>query len=569
MQYLGRMERPHGFRGEWRCDDDARAVYSEAAGIHRLIPQGVAVPRDAEDVVVLTRWAAAHEVPLTPRGAGSSMAGGAVGTGVVVDCSQMAWLGPIRLHEYQPVELDDDEHAEAFETIAVQAVEVGPGVLCDALVAHAAEAGLLWSVQPSSHAFCTIGGMVATNAAGARYPHGIDLPLRASVLGVECVFADGSRGWVHRHRPLPDCAPIEQALAVGAGVERARHGLMAANLLKCSSGYHAAGETAQDWLLNALIGSEGTLATITAVDVVLDEPAPGTRVLLVAFETLDAAAEGAVVCVETGVVAAEIFDRTYLEVADAFDAFGVPPDTEAVLLIEVHTVPMGEHDPDAEQMAEGFEGMEGVIHLELAEDDARAAALWALRKAASPVLAALPGHVRSMQVIEDGAVAPAKLGRYLAGVRERCARFGVPVVLFGHALHGNIHANVLVDVTVEGWRERLEELFLDVAELVRSLGGVMSGEHGDGRLRAAVLDRVWGAREHAWFRALKEAFDPAGILNPGVKFPARGVPLFGAPNKYDPALPPLPGRAADVLARVQRERRWGEYRLGMLDGAGR
>jgi FAD/FMN-containing dehydrogenase len=561
------MQRPNGFRGEWRRDDAARAVYSEAAGIHRLVPQVVAVPVDADDVVTLTRWAAAQGVPLTPRGAGSSMAGGAVGTGVLVDCSQMVWLDAVRTHAHQLVELDDDA-TEHFGGVEHQAVTVGPGVLCDALVAHAEQAGLTWSVRPSSHAFCTIGGMVATHAAGARYPFGLDLPLRASVLGVECVFADGSRGWVHRHQPLPACAPVQRALAVGPGTERAKRGLMAANLLKCSSGYHAEGDTDQEWLLNALIGSEGTLATFTAVDVILDEPEPETGLLLVAFDSLEAAAEGAVVCVETGCVTAEIFDRTFLEVAKAFEAFGVPADTEAVLLIEARVEPVGEHDPDPDALAEGFSEMAGVTHVELAEDAARAAALWALRKASSPILAALPGHVRSMQIVEDGAVAPEKLGQYLAGLRARCAQRGIPVVLFGHALHGNIHANVLVDVTQPAWQAVLEELFLDVTELVRSLGGVMSGEHGDGRLRAGVLDRVWGSREVAWFRDLKAAMDPDGLLNPGVKFPAPGAPLFGAPNKYDGALPPLPAPAAAVLERVQREKRWGEYRLALLAEAG-
>jgi FAD/FMN-containing dehydrogenase len=209
-----------------------------------------------------------------------------------------------------------------------------------------------------------------------------------------------------------------------------------------------------------------------------------------------------------------------------------------------------------------------VTHVELAEDPARAAALWALRKASSPVLAALPGNLRSMQIVEDGAVAPEKLGQYMAGLRARCAQRGIPVVLFGHALHGNIHANVLVDVTQPGWQGVVDELFLDVTELVRGLGGVMSGEHGDGRLRAGVLDRVWGSRDVAWFRDLKAAMDPDGLLNPGVKFAAAGAPLLGAPNKYDAALPPLPAPAAAALARVQAERIWGRHRLELLAEAG-
>jgi FAD/FMN-containing dehydrogenase len=566
------MERPNGFRGEWRADDVTRAVYSEAAGIHRLMPAAVAVPADADDVVTLTQWAAAAGVALTPRGAGSSMAGGAVGTGVVVDLSRLATLTPVRT---QAVSFGDDDDAEpeslveAFvDQIEYQAVEVGPGVLCDALVAHADAAALLWAHRPSSHAFCTIGGMVATNAAGPRWPHTGELALRGSIIGLDCVFADGSRGWVHLHRELPNCAPVQRALAVGPGPERAVSGLQSSQLRKRSSGYFAEGHTDQEWLLNALIGSEGTLATFVGIDVVLDAPAPETSLLVIGFDDLDAAAEGAAIAVEVGAVACECFDRTFLDLSGARETYGLPEETEIVFLLEVKQVPAEEDHPDPESVEAGFAEMEGVCHVERTDDPERTRALWELRKAASPLLAALPGNVRSMQVIEDGVVPPVQLAKYLRGVRALCEARGIPVVMFGHALHGNIHANVLVDVTVAGWQAKLDDLFLDVTALVKSLGGLMSGEHGDGRLRAGVLDRLWPAKEVAWFHALKEAMDPQGILNPGVKFAARGAPLLGAPNKYDPALAPLPAVARQVLDRVQAEKLWGRNRLDLLGEVG-
>jgi FAD/FMN-containing dehydrogenase len=570
------MDRPSGFRGEWRTDDVTRAVYSEAAGIHRLMPTAVAVPADADDVATLTAWAAAEGVALTPRGAGSSMAGGAVGSGVLVDLSRLDALAPVRSHAVS-FGADDDEDQEptsrfdadvAEMDLEYQAVEVGPGVLCDALVAHADAADLLWAHRPSSHAFCTIGGMVATNAAGPRWPHTGDLPLRGSIIGLDCVFADGSRGWVHLHRALPDCAPVARALEVGPGPERVASGLQSSQLRKRSSGYFAEGHTDQEWLLNALIGSEGTLATFVGIDVVLDEPAPATSLLVIGFDDLDAAAEAAAIAVEVGAVACECFDRTFLDLSGARETYGLPEETEIVLLMEVRQIPEEEDHPDPESVEAGFAEMQGVCHLERTEDAERTRALWELRKAASPMLAALPGTVRSMQVIEDGVVPPVQLAKYLRGVRALCEAKGIPVVMFGHALHGNIHANVLVDVTVEGWQAKLDDLFLDVTALVKSLGGLMSGEHGDGRLRAGVMDRLWPAKDMAWFHALKEAMDPQGILNPGVKFAARGAPLLGAPNKYDPALEPLPAVARQVLDRVQGERLWGRNRLDMLGELG-
>lgn len=149
----------------------ARAVYSEAAGVGRILPTAVAVPSDAEDVVTLVRWAAASGVSLTARGSGSSMANGAIGPGVIVDLSRLRELG-------EP-------------DLATQRIVVGPGVTRHELNAAISHTGLVLPVHPSSSAFATIGGLVSTNAAGARtVKYGA---MRAWVEGLDCVFADGSR----------------------------------------------------------------------------------------------------------------------------------------------------------------------------------------------------------------------------------------------------------------------------------------------------------------------------------------------------------------------------------------
>ena len=164
-----------GFRGVFRDDESARAVYAEGAGIARAMPAAVAVPADADDVAALVRWAGASNTPLIARGSGSGMAGGAVGTGVIVDLSRLDAIGPI-----------DSERRR---------VMVGPGALRGAVNERARRKGLRFPVDPSSGAFCTIGGMTATNAAGAhtlRYGS-----TRAWVTALDCVFADGTRALIH------------------------------------------------------------------------------------------------------------------------------------------------------------------------------------------------------------------------------------------------------------------------------------------------------------------------------------------------------------------------------------
>jgi FAD/FMN-containing dehydrogenase len=191
--------------------------------------------------------------------------------------------------------------------------------------------------------------------------------------------------------------------------------------------------------------------------------------------------------------------------------------------------------------------------------------LWEFRHAASPALSRLDPALASMQFIEDGAVPPSRLPDYVRGVRAALARQGIRGVIFGHAGDGHVHVNPLVDTRVAGWRARIEAVLDDVATLTAQLGGTLAGEHGDGRLRAPLLDRVWPAETLALFRDVKHAFDPSGILNPGVKVAIEGQqPIDDV--KYDPLLPPLPLEARAALDRLVRDRDYSAFRLSLLPG---
>src|ERR1043166_2861374 len=203
----------------------------------------------------------------------------------------------------------------------------------------------------------------------------------------------------------------------------------------------------------------------------------------------------------------------------------------------------------------------GATEIRVAVDPQEQETLWELRHAASPTIAKLDPNLKSMQFIEDGCVPPARLPDYVKGIRRALDRQMIRGVIFGHAGDAHIHVNPLVDVRMTDWRRRVTVLLDEATDLVASLGGTISGEHGDGRIRTPLLERVWPAESLAAFERVKTEYDSSGLLNPGVK--VRGIPGIGE-IKYDPALPAVPPEARKVLDEVERRRAYGEFRLDML-----
>ena len=443
---------------------------------------------------------------------------------------------------------------------------VGAAVLRDQLETVANAAGLTFPVDPSSGAFATIGGMCATHAAGSRtVRYG---PLRDWIAGVHCVFADGTQAWVRRGNPTPALPIFERAASVllpqvrTHSVDTLRHD----GVRKESSGYALAPYHTSGDPIDLLLGSEGTLAFITAVEVRL-APRPGaTAVLLAGFDTLETAAQAAVGLAAEGASAVELLDRSFLEIAASEGAtLPVAPSLAAVLLIEIEGVDVASAQGDAERLAESCR-IAGATQVVLPTDAAAREALWHLRHAASPILARLAPRWQSLQLIEDGCVPPAHFATYVRGVREVLARAGCRGVIFGHAGDAHAHVNVLADLTDPDWRARCEQILTEVTALVARLGGTVAGEHGDGRLRTPLLPQCWPAEAIALFGAVKMTFDPAGILNPGVKVSAPGARPLEA-MKVDPDLAPLPAAACEALDAITRERGWARHRLDLIPGA--
>jgi FAD/FMN-containing dehydrogenase len=531
---------PAGFRGAYRSDPLALAVYSEAAGIGRIVPAAVAVPEDADDVITIVKWAKDRSLTLVPRGSGTSMAGGAIGPGVIVDLSSMNGIGSVDLHSHS--------------------IWVGPGAIRGAVNRVALESGLRFPVDPSSGEYCTIGGMVSTNAAGA---HTLRFgATRDWVIALDCVFEDGSRARISRLGPVPKGIPALDRFMSDVDPKMVESdALLHVGVAKDSSGYGVAAYAHTRKLVDLLVGSEGTLAIIVGVQLGLAPTARTTSSVLGAFASLEDAVAGAVNARAAGAVACELLEKTFLDVASLPS---IPKGTEAVLLAEVEGGSESETEKAANSLARAFT-TSGARMTQVALGAAEQHEIWELRHAASPILARLDPSLKSMQLIEDGAVPAGKLAEYVRGVRAALDARGIRGVIFGHAGDAHVHVNPLVDVSKEGWRAQVEGLLDEIVDLTARLGGTIAGEHGDGRMRTPLLSRVWSAEARELFAMVKKAFDPSGILNPGVKIPLSGQKPLGD-IKYDPSLAPLPDEARKALDKIADERAYSTFRLSMIPG---
>ncbi|HEX6643836.1 MAG TPA: FAD-binding oxidoreductase [Gemmatimonadales bacterium] len=527
-------------RGTFRTDLPARAAYAEGAGIYRILPSAIAVPADVPDLVRLVEWAGAEGASLVPRGAGSGMAGGNVGDGIVVDLTRIGGgsvaIDPIR-----------------------RVARAAAGATHLALNRAAGDHGLRLPPDPSSGRFATLGGMLSTNAAGARtVRYG---SVRRWVQAAEVVTADGDVVRLERGAPSADARAVRRFLADAAPAIRAAAPAVAGAMPKTrknSSGYAIDAWLGSDDLVDLLIGAEGTLGFVTATEWRLDRHPAATAALRVSLASLDelAAAVEALLAHEPSAV--ELLDRTFLELVQGRAAG--PGAVEAVLLVELES-------SDAGAMAAAVRAAAADVapfatSVETALSPAEADRLWALRHAASPILAGLPESRRSLQVIEDGCVPLPHLGEYVRELRGAARERGIEIVLFGHAGDGHLHCNLLPDVTRAGWESEVAALLAEMTAVVTSLGGTPSGEHGDGRLRAPYLEQVFGRDVVALFGLVKAAFDPRGILNPGVK-------LGSAPAvdrlKVGARAVPLPPPIAAALRELERAAAYDTPRLELLD----
>lgn len=492
------------------ADPVTRSVYSRAACIYKRFPRGVCFPDGPEDLALLLQEGRAGAGGVTIRAGGSGLAGQSVGEGIVADIS-------CRMNRVLSVDAASNEAV------------VEPGVVLEKLNAVLQPKGLWFSPDPSSQDFCCLGGMLANNSKGARsVKYGNTL---ANVNWVEVMLADGT---IHR---LDGEAKAPEAYNHPALRQTA--GLIAANAQAIVSGWPAAranssgynlkgclGENGTVSLLPLFIGSEGTLGLFMKAGLHLRK-LPAHRVLtLFGFSNLESAVRAVPQLGPLKPSACELLDQTFLEIIrHGLGDFPLPVDTgvNTLLLVEADGETSDVARASMEDMIKAA-GNEGLVQCRRSSSPSEHGAIWAFRKAASPLLNKGRGTLKSVRFIDDGSVPTGAIPAYVEGVTEILQARDIQPVIYGHAGDGNFHVNPFMDLKDPRYFSQVPLIAAETARLLRSLGGSLSGEHGDGRLRTPFLKMIYGPLTDL-FRQVKVVLDPEEVLNPGVIAPREPEPM--------------------------------------------
>ncbi|WP_445526749.1 FAD-linked oxidase C-terminal domain-containing protein [Streptomyces cyslabdanicus] len=470
-------------RGEVAFDVTSRALVTMDASNYRRVPLGVVAPWDADDVAAVLEVCRARGVPVVARGGGTSIAGQATGTGVVLDFTR---------HMNRVLALDPGER-----TAVVQ-----PGVVLDRLQEAAAPQGLRFGPDPSTHGRCTLGGMIGNNSCGS---HSVAWGTTAdSVRELAVLTARGRRLRLGRE---------------WAGAPDGLRELVESELARLRTGFPRLPRRISGYALDALLpengadvarsfcGSEGTLGVLTEAVVRLVETPPARVLAVLGYADEGAAADAAAGLLEYRPLTVEGMARDLVPAAAA-DL----PRGDAWLFVETGGQTAGQARARAEAIARAADATDTVI----VEDPAAQRVLWRVREDASGTATRMPDGTEAWPGWEDCAVPPARLGAYLRRFRELLAAHGLRGAPYGHFGDGCIHVRIDFDLLTPAGIGRFRRFSQELAELVVAHGGSLSGEHGDGQARAELLPTMYGARTVALFERVKGLWDPDDLLNPGM-----------------------------------------------------
>ncbi|MBI2973451.1 MAG: FAD-binding protein, partial [Armatimonadetes bacterium] len=496
-------------KGEVRFDAFSRVLYSTDASIYQIMPVGVVIPRDEDDIAATLRIAAGERIAVLPRGGGTSLAGQAIGNAIILDCSK---------YMDRLLDLSADGPWARMQ----------PGVVQDELNLAARPHGLRLGPDTATSNRATLGGMTGNNSAGARsivYGKMVDHVLEARVL---CV--DGSE--LHLRRLSPEegkqklTAPSREGeiyRTVASVVEANRDEIdrRFPKILRRVSGYNldALLQDPTD-LVKLVVGSEGTLGIVTELKVRL-VPRPRASVLgVVHFADLFAAFEATQVILQFRPSAVELIDRMVLEMTRAQMEYArrmtfVHGDPDALLIVEFS-------GDDPQELAGRMEAMDGSLRragMSNTVTQATSAAdqedIWKVRRAGQGLLQGIKGDTKPITFVEDTAVAPERLAPYMKRFRALLDGYGVRAAFYAHASVGCIHVRPLINLKDRQDIAKMKAIAEAVGDLVIEFGGTMSGEHGDGLVRSWFVERFFGPVIYRAFCDVKRAFDPLGLMNPG------------------------------------------------------
>ncbi|MCM3618657.1 glycolate oxidase subunit GlcD [Sutcliffiella horikoshii] len=440
----------------YRDSQAEKLVYSyDATPNYQAMPDAVIVPRNTEEVSQIVKLCNEHRVPLIPRGSGTNLCAGT--------CPTEGGIVLLFTHMNKLLELDEENL-----TVTVQ-----PGIVTLDMIQAVEEKGLFYPPDPSSMKISTIGGNINENSGGLRgLKYGVT---RDYVLALEAVMPNGD------------------VIRTGG------------KLAKDVAGYD---------LTRLFVGSEGTLCIITEATLKLI-PMPETKqTMLALYQDIEAAAKSVSAIIANKIIPAtlEFLDQPTLQVVEDFAKIGLPTDVQAVLLIE-QDGPLEVVTRDMKKIEE-ICMKEKAISVQIAQTEIEAEALRTARRSALSALARL----KPTTILEDATVPRSEIATMVKAINDIARKHQVKICTFGHAGDGNLHPTVATDARDHDEMERVEAAFEDIFAKAIELGGTITGEHGVGIMKAPYLEWKVGAEGIAAMKAIKLAFDPNNIMNPGKVF---------------------------------------------------
>ncbi len=499
--------------GEVRFDPYSRQMYSTDASIYRMTPLGVVLPRDAGDVCATIETCSKNGVSVLPRGGGTSLSGQTVNSGVVIDFSKY-------MHEMLEVNAEEGW------------VRTQPGITIDELNRQLRPTGQYFTPDPSTSSRANVGGAMGNNSCGSHsivYGKTVDQVQEMSVVlsdGSEANFhsvvgaaleqrmaAPGLEGSIYRGIP---------SIASRAALEVDRR---FPKILRRVGGYNIdrISDSAELDLTQVMVGSEGTLAAVTEARLKL-WPVPEARGLAILhFHTLRDSMEGTVELLEHDPAAVEHIGELIIKQARRSLGFSsslgfLQGDPSDVLVVELTGESQSEVAAKLEHLRAAAERSTGAYAVTLIDDPTEMDRVWAMRQAGLGLMMNVEGDTKPMPFVEDTAVSPERLPDYVERFDEIVRRYGTEAGYYGHASVGCLHIRPLVNLKRSEGIDRMYAIADEISDLVLEFGGSLSGEHGDGIVRGAWAEKMFGTELVDRFRDVKDLFDPQGIMNPGKVF---------------------------------------------------
>jgi FAD/FMN-containing dehydrogenase/Fe-S oxidoreductase len=496
------------FRGEVHFDMGFRAMYAADSSNYRQLPIGVVLPRDAGDVEAALAACRAMGAAVLPRGAGTSLAGQCANVAVVFDFSKyMNRLGAI-----------DPEARLAI---------VEPGIVLDRLREAAEVHHLTYAPDPATHSRCTLGGMIGNNSCGV---HGLlGGKVADNVETFDIVLYDGTRMTVGR----TGAAELDATIRAGGRAGQIYAGLANlrdryADLIRAKfpriprrvSGYNLDELLPENGfhVARALVGSEGTCATVVSATLNLAASPPFRVLTALSFPDAFLAADVVPLALEHGPIGLEGFDGLLVDFMRrknlAVDDVALLPPGGGFLLVEMGAWAPEEAEEKAQTLVRATQSWPTVPEARI-YSAAEAKRVWSVRESSLGATVFVPGEPEGWEGWEDAGIPPARLGEYLRRIAALMAEYGYRSAMYGHFGQGCVHMRINFDFSSEKGLRDFREFLDRAADLVLSLGGSLSGEHGDGQARAALLPKMFGPELMEAFREYKALWDPDNRMNPG------------------------------------------------------